>query len=1095
MKRLITIFIVLNAFTTFSFGQKVLKTNFGHSGAIQSVAFSTDGKYIASAAGKIKLWDIKTGKELSTFYDKKNCIESVLFHPDGKHMVFAGCSGNLLVYNILTGEEVRVVKVSNTTIRSLVLSPDGNTIYAGGYDKKITAVDFNTGKEKYKLEGYKEGIKCMTVSPDGSFLVSGGYQELVLWDLSSRQKRTTVFDYKGSVNSVQYSKDGKYFYVTGGSKTVDVYKGELGTKEYTLSSHSEGTRAIAISPDGNIAYVSDYDKIIMKVDLINKRVLKKLGSISDENILSMAYSPDGKTLAMVGVEKKVILLDTETDEIITKFEGVVSGIWDLDCSPSGSNVACSYYFEDFRIWDLASVSQIYTPQQEKKISTFNTELEFSPDGKDLVTSSFQYQTGDPVYKLSATLESWDVASGNRLVKFEKHNIRRGTPRDVHYSPDGRFVATSHNDGKFSLFDSKTGKLVKTISPYDKDVVKFVFSPDGKYIISQESYKTLKCWGLETQNPIWSIAATAEIRSMSLCPQSNSFIASWGSNIHLIDMKTGGVIKKFNFNDALIISVLILPDGKRFLSGGVDKCIRLWDIETGKVLKTLKVSGVVGELVCSDDGKKVFASYGGILDLWDIENGDKLVSMVGIKNTNEWAIFTPDGYWDGSMNCGNYFFMAKNLDLYNIDQFAVKNNRPDIILERLQSPNKELISHFKRQFKKRLRKLGISEEDVSKESHTPESKIIASKKVGKFVELSLKFNDSKYALKHYNIFVNDVPIYGRGKTLSGSSQKITEKVELITGKNKIEVSCMNKKGVESYRDDVTFSYDETTNGDLYVLTIGVSKYKNPKLNLAYAHKDALDLEQVCKDLKGKGFENVYTKTLTNEQVTTANIKAAKDFVKNAKVDDTFILFIAGHGMHDTDEEATYYYLTHNTDLKNLKGTAATFETIEDLLQGIPPRNKLFLMDACESGELDPEDEMQYLASATQAGVNSRGFKKTGTVNAIRQSAEKQSVQNRTYLLNRNRYIYNDLVRRSGAIVFSSSKGGELSYERSDIENGLFTEYIIKALTTKEADENKDGIVSTDELRKYVSAKVAEASKGLQHPTVDRDNIYQKFGFKL
>ena len=328
-------------------------------------------------------------------------------------------------------------------------------------------------------------------------------------------------------------------------------------------------------------------------------------------------------------------------------------------------------------------------------------------------------------------------------------------------------------------------------------------------------------------------------------------------------------------------------------------------------------------------------------------------------------------------------------------------------------------------------------------------------------------------------------------------EVSDRIELCNGFNKIEVSCINSKGAESPRALLGINHIKKSPVNLYLLAFGVSKYKDPSLNLQYAHKDALDLEKVMQTYKGKGFENVYTKVLTNEQVSPDAIKAAKDFVKNAKVDDTFILFIAGHGMHDRDEEATYYYLTHNTDLNKLAGTAASFETIEDLLQGIPPRNKLFLMDACESGEIDEEDQGQMIAAATGAGIASRGFKSTSPVIAIRQSAEKQSQPSakRSYLYQKNRYIYNDLVRRSGAIVFSSSKGGELSYERSDIENGLFTEYIMKALTTTEADENKDGIVSTDELRKYVSAKVAEASKGLQHPTVDRDNIYQKFGFQV
>ena len=81
------------------------------------------------------------------------------------------------------------------------------------------------------------------------------------------------------------------------------------------------------------------------------------------------------------------------------------------------------------------------------------------------------------------------------------------------------------------------------------------------------------------------------------------------------------------------------------------------------------------------------------------------------------------------------------------------------------------------------------------------------------------------------------------------------------------------------------------------------------------------------------------------------------------------------------------------------------------------------------------------------------------------------------------------------MFSSSKGGEFSYERDELQNGLFTEEIMNALTTNKADKNNDGIISTDELRDYVSKAVSDLSGDLQHPTVDRDNIYQKFGFGI
>ena len=166
---------------------------------------------------------------------------------------------------------------------------------------------------------------------------------------------------------------------------------------------------------------------------------------------------------------------------------------------------------------------------------------------------------------------------------------------------------------------------------------------------------------------------------------------------------------------------------------------------------------------------------------------------------------------------------------------------------------------------------------------------------------------------------------------------------------------------------------------------------------------------------------------------------------------------------------------------METTAVDFETIEDLLYGIAPRKKLFLLDTCESGELDDETYAQYYVMAKNRGIKPRTFRKP------RVNSHGKKVKKRSYLYGKNRFIYNNLARRSGAIVFSSSKGEEISYESSLIENGFFTKEVINAFTDKAADENRDGRISFDELKTFVSIAVAKATGGLQHPTVDRDNI--------
>jgi MYXO-CTERM domain-containing protein len=89
--------------------------------------------------------------------------------------------------------------------------------------------------------------------------------------------------------------------------------------------------------------------------------------------------------------------------------------------------------------------------------------------------------------------------------------------------------------------------------------------------------------------------------------------------------------------------------------------------------------------------------------------------------------------------------------------------------------------------------------------------------------------------------------------------------------------------------------------------------------------------------------------------------------------------------------------------------------------------------------------------------------------------------------RERYIYNDLARRTGTIVLSSSRGAEQSYELDELNNGVFTEEILIALTSGAADLDKDGLVSSEELRRHVARGVAARTSDKQHPTVDRDNL--------
>ncbi|CAN0542741.1 unnamed protein product, partial [Laminaria digitata] len=366
-------------------------------------------------------------------------------------------------------------------------------------------------------------------------------------------------------------------------------------------------------------------------------------------------------------------------------------------------------------------------------------------------------------------------------------------------------------------------------------------------------------------------------------------------------------------------------------------------------------------------------------------------------------------------------MVRGLEAFAVDQFAPRINRPDIILERLGAGPEAAIEHYRHLYERRLKKLGLSPELL--DLHAPDAQIVSAKVRGRRLDIKAACADSQYDLRRYNIYVNDVPLFAGGKAIKGRHAKMRDKIELTEGTNRVEVSCTNDREVESFRAVRTFESKKKDVGSLWVLAFGVSVYQDDRLDLQFAHKDALDISDTLA--RATGFSKIHVHTFTDKEVTAQAIQGAKALLSKSGPADTLVVFIAGHGLHERDQDATWYYLTHDTKLDNLASSAARFEDVEALLHGVAPRKKLFLMDACESGEADG-----VAATATpsaDSAVAPRGIRRKAKGAEV--AAEAKATERRPWLFETDRFIYNDLARRSGAIVFSSSRGGELSYESS------------------------------------------------------------------
>ena len=477
---------------------------------------------------------------------------------------------------------------------------------------------------------------------------------------------------------------------------------------------------------------------------------------------------------------------------------------------------------------------------------------------------------------------------------------------------------------------------------------------------------------------------------------------------------------------------------------------------------------------------ISSSDDGAVKLWSLKQKKLLVTIFPFKSKEFIFITSENDYLitKGAMEEIGFKYKGQ---YFHPEQFDLKYNRPDKVLGLLGYSDSLLITAYHKAYLKRLKKMNFSEDQLSSEFHLPEVKIInsvllPSKTSETSINLDLKITDSKFDLDRINIWVNDVAIYGtNGISLRNENIKSIEKkikIDLANGRNKIQVSALNQTGAESYKKSIEiYSTQSNEKPNLYVVSLGVSKHKNSKYDLDFAHKDAIDFASAFKT--NSFFKSVETKTLVNEEVMLENLIGLKAFLNKAKINDVVIVFVAGHGV--LDKNFDYYFASHDMDFDNPSLRGIPYDAIEELLDGIKALKKLLLIDTCHSGELD-KDEIENNTEDKETEQGDIIFRSVGK--SIELKDNPLGLKSTNELM---KTLFTDLRKGTGATVISSSGGTELSIEGGKFKNGLFTYCILKGLLNSEADLNKDNSISISEIQIYVSSEVNKLSKGLQTPT--------------
>ncbi len=612
---------------------------FRHGGKIESVAYSPDGTRIVTGGAdcKVKIWDRKTGKELVSFDGHSDDVHFVTFTPDGKYVISS--SGGFT-----SGQRPR--------------------------DPCTLKWEANTGKKVLRFPGNKWNLAmaALALSPDGKKLAACISPELYIFDVDTGQFLHTYPAADGIVLKVQFSPDGRNLAMLGmgqGVSLLEVLTGKVIWKNEQLmgdmTTWEPAASGLAFAPDGQriAARIAPDQRtsFVGPIRLLDANSGAELSRFDKDGSGPICFGDDGKTMLTTSAT-----WDLETGrQLSSTLRG--GRVYEIALSPDGKEVSEAAGIALLRL-DPRSSKPL--PDSGVGHGTY-TQISFSTDFKSIVATSHF----DP----EAQLRGWSLEKGTQQFAY------LGLPlHPLAIAPESDTLAYGNYAEPGKVFRKKLGswtEIEPALIGNGTAVKALVYSGDGGKLFGALGERGSNVSQVRAGGPVfmWDLHKESEPKNIGQLPQGsgvrclavspdNRILAAgcWDNSIQILDLKDGRPDKALLGQQGSICAIAISPDSKvlaavsgapqtgpyktatGYASFGYDAIIRIWNLETGKVVLELHAPPEGSwSIAWSPDGKRL-ASGGedGIVRIWDRDSGREQLNLKGHAGPVTSLAFTPDG---------------------------------------------------------------------------------------------------------------------------------------------------------------------------------------------------------------------------------------------------------------------------------------------------------------------------------------------------------------------------------------------------------------------------------------------------------------------
>jgi WD40 repeat protein len=516
---------------------KELATLRGHAKPVACVAFSPDGKRVAtgSADHTARLWDTASGQEAGVLPGHTGAVKAVAFSPNGSRLATAGGDGVARVWDVTQREarEAAVIRGHERSIGCIAFSRDGTRLGTGSDDRTARVWDAATGSPVAVLRGQRLAVRSVAFSYDGTRLAAGSDDAIArIWEVSGGREVNLFRGHADAVLSVAFSPDGTRLATSSDDTTARLWDIVTPPTGSSVAFSPDGRRLATIV--GNAARVWDVATGLQLADLRGHESAAR----------AVTFSPDGGRLATASDDLTARLWDANTGRTLAVLRGHKQPLTSLAFSTDGTTLVTAGRDNTQRLWDTVSGRETLVMGAGKADApaatrpSWSAAVAFSTDGKQLATAS-ETKPGE------ARVQLREAATGKRTGGWPSHMGKNdplaqyeGPIDAMAFSPDAKRIAIASLGAR--VFDIDSGQRAAILSGYRQRVGAIAFSPDGTRLATGSDDRTVRLWNAASGRPLLVLRGhEAAVTSLAFSPDGTMLVsASDDQTVHIWDTVSG-----------------------------------------------------------------------------------------------------------------------------------------------------------------------------------------------------------------------------------------------------------------------------------------------------------------------------------------------------------------------------------------------------------------------------------------------------------------------------------------------------------------------------------------------------------------------------